>query len=222
MITTNGRHYMEVMALINRKGNKRTLFWLKLYLDSCASYHTFFLEEFLTDVEESDATMTGRCNAGTTITKIKETYGDLQVWINNKGIADLISIPMMEAGGYIVSTHTHTYWVVTTPKGKDITFKRDKGVCTGVPYIDLREQKESIVMIETVRENMGGNTPEKIKGAQLARIAQGCVVLPTDGVLKQMVTDNTPENMPIGLDNVADALAIYGPHVSRLKGAETR
>ena len=37
-----------------------------------------------------------------------------------------------------------------------------------------------------------------------------------------MVSDNIPKNMPIGLNNVADALAIYGPHVSSLKGAKTR
>ena len=68
---------------------------------------------------------------------------------------------------------------------------------------------------------MGGNTPEKIKGAQLSRVAQGRVGHPPDGVLKQMVSENIPEDMPIGLDNVADNLAIYGPPVSRLKGVKT-
>ena len=102
------------------------------------------------DVEESDATMTGRCNAGTTVTKMKGTYGDLQVWINKKVIANLISTPMLEASGYIISTHTHADWVMTTPEGKDITFKRDKGVCTVIPYIDLHYQHEGLVMIETV------------------------------------------------------------------------
>ena len=37
-----------------------------------------------------------------------------------------------------------------------------------------------------------------------------------------MVSDNIPENMPIGLDNVAGALVIYCPPVSRLEGAKTR
>ena len=69
---------------------------------------------------------------------------------------------------------------------------------------------------------MGGNTPEHIKGTQLARVAQGHVVHPPSRVLKQMVSDNIFKNMPIGLDNVADTLAIYGPPVSRLKGAKTR
>ena len=128
MIMPDGRHDMEGTALINRKSDKRTLHWWKLYLDSCASYHTFFSEEFLTDAEESDATMTGRCNSGTTVTKMKGTYGDFQMWLNKKDIANLISIPMLEASGYITSTHTNADWVVTTTEGKDITFKRDKGV----------------------------------------------------------------------------------------------
>ena len=98
--------------------------------------------------------MTVRCNAGTTFTKMKGTYGAFQVWLNKKGIANLISIPMPEASGYIVSTHTHKDWVVTDPDVKDITFKRDKGVYTGMPYISLRDQNEGLVMIETVRKNM--------------------------------------------------------------------
>ena len=216
---------MEGTALINRKGDKRTLCWWKCYIDSCASYHILFSEEFLANDEGSDAKMTGRCNAGTTVSKMKGTYGDFKVWLSKKGITNLISIPMLEAIGYIVLTYTHVDWVVTTPEGNGITFKRDKRVCTGMPYINICDQKEGLVMVETVRGNMGGNTPEQIKGAQLARVAQGCVGHPPDGVhgvLKQMVSDNIPENMTIGLDNVADALAIYGPPLSRLKGAKTR
>ena len=155
------------------------------------SYHTLFSEEFLTDVKESDATMTVRCKFGTAVTKMKGTYGDFQVWLNKKGIANLISIPMLEANGYNVSTHTRADWVMTTPEGKDITFKRDKGLCTGMPYIDLCDPKEVLVMIETVRKNIGGKTPEQIKGAQMARVAQGRVGHQPDGVLKKMVSDNS-------------------------------
>ena len=129
---------------------------------------------------------------------------------------------MLEASGYVVSNLTHAYWVVATPEGKYISFKSDKGVCTGMPYIDLRDQKEGLVMIEIIRKNMGVNTPETLKGSQLARVAQGRVGNPPDGVLKKMVSYNIPKNMPIGINNVTDALAIYGPPVSRLKGAKTR
>ena len=104
--------------------------------------------------------MTGRCNAGTKGTKMKGIYGDLQVCINKKGIVNIISTPMLEASGTIILTHSHADWVVNTPEGKDITFKRDKGVCNGMHYIDLCEQKEGLVIIETVRKNIGGNNPE--------------------------------------------------------------
>ena len=69
---------------------------------------------------------------------------------------------------------------------------------------------------------MGDHTLEQIKGDQLARVAQGFVGHPLDGVLRQMVSYNIPENMSIGIDNVVDALAIYDTPVFRLKGAKTR
>ena len=74
-----GKYVMEGTALVNGKGRKRTLCWWKCYLDSCASYHTFFSEEFLTDNKKSNATMNGRCNSGTMVTKMKGTYSDFQV-----------------------------------------------------------------------------------------------------------------------------------------------
>ena len=42
-------------------------------------------------------------------------------------------------------------------------------MCVGMTYIDLRESKQGLVLIETVRKNMGGFTHEEIEGAKLAR-----------------------------------------------------
>ena len=41
-----------------------TLDWWKCYLDRCASYHTFFVKELLSDVEDTRMVMKGTCNAG--------------------------------------------------------------------------------------------------------------------------------------------------------------
>ena len=54
------------VALTDMKsgGNKRlTLDWWKLYLDSCASYHTFFVKLFLMNIYEGAGAMNDNCNA---------------------------------------------------------------------------------------------------------------------------------------------------------------
>ena len=106
-----------------------TLDLWKLYLDCCATYHTFFVKEFLTWVHKGKATMTGSCNVGTTSTNTQGWSGEFKLWINEMGIANILLIPMLEKAGYIVSTHTNKYWVVINSKGNNITFKRDSGVC---------------------------------------------------------------------------------------------
>ena len=110
-------------VLANGPGGRFTLTWWKGYLDSCASYHSFFMEEFLCDIREGNSTIEGSCNAGTVSNNTKGWYRGFGVWLNKKGVANLLSIPMLEAAGYLVSTHTHGNCVVTSPKGKMINFK---------------------------------------------------------------------------------------------------
>ena len=53
------------------KEARYTLDRWKLYLDSCAPYNSFFAKEFLRRIEETNTTLTGSCNAGTTETNTK-------------------------------------------------------------------------------------------------------------------------------------------------------
>ena len=59
----------------------------------------------------------------------------------------------------------------------------------GMPYIDLREFKQGLVLIKTVRKNMGGCTHEKIKGEKLSMQTQGRVGNPPDKVFKKLIGD---------------------------------
>ena len=145
------------------KNTRYTLDWWKCYLDSCASYHTFFVKEFLRDISEGSSTMSGSCNAGTVLLQKKGWYKNFQVWLNEKGIVNLLSIPMLEDAGYKVSTHTDRDWEVITPQGKVIVFKCDTGVCKGMPYIGLRTQHEGHLIIETVKNNIKGLPRRKWK-----------------------------------------------------------
>ena len=65
---TEGKSTSVGVALtdVSSGGNKRlTLNWWKVYLDSCAPYHTCFIKAFLRNIEEI-RTMNGNCKAGTT------------------------------------------------------------------------------------------------------------------------------------------------------------
>ena len=79
----------------------------KCYFDSCATYHTFFVRDFLDRVYLGKTAMNGSCNAGTVTTNTRGWYGEFKVWLNEGDISNLLSIPMLEDAGYIVSTHTN-------------------------------------------------------------------------------------------------------------------
>ena len=84
-------------------GKRSTLQWWKVYLDSCASYHTFFLKEVLKNIVENKGTMNGNCNAGETKITKRGYFGKLRVWLNENGIANLLSLSQLEKDGYSVA-----------------------------------------------------------------------------------------------------------------------
>ena len=204
------------------KNGRYMLDWWKCYLDSCASYNTFFVKEFLRDITEGLLTMSGSCNAGTVLLQKKGWYKNFQVWLNEKDIVNLLSISMLEDAGYKVSTHTDRDWEVTTPQGKVIVFKRDTGVCKGMPYIDLHTKHEGHVMIETMKNNIKGFTKKEAERVKLSRVVQRRIGHPTSEHIKEIVSQPCITNVPIRASDVATAKAIFGPQISGLKGKTIR
>ena len=205
-----------------RSGRSLKLDDWKLYLDSCATYHSCFADWCLDNVHDVEVYLKGHCNAGVTTCKEQGYYGVFKMWLNRAGIANLLSIPQLENDGYVVDYNTKRDWVVTTPQGKKITFKRDTGLCDRMPYIDLREHQEGVIMIETVRKNFEGYTKRQVKKAILAREAQAMVAHPTDEKFKQMVSHEKLKNCNVRVEHITDAHAIFGHNRSRLKGGTVR
>ena len=109
----------------------------KAYLDTCASHHSFFAEEYVRNIHESKCTMNTSCNAGEISTNTQGYYEEFLVWLQEQGIANLILLPELETMGYKVNYNTDREWVVKFPKGKITVFKHDTGLCKGMPYIQL-------------------------------------------------------------------------------------
>ena len=75
-----------------------------------------------------------------------------------ENVADAFAI----FGSNVNRLDTKGDWQVVIPEWETIPFQRDKGMCVGMPYIDLRKFKQGIVLIETVRKNMGVFNHEEI------------------------------------------------------------
>ena len=113
------------LVLVELHTDRFTLDNWKCYLDSCPTYHNFFVREFLDRVSLGQTAMNGSCNAGIVTNNTRGWYGEFKVWLNERGISNLLSIPIIEDAGYIVPTQTKGDWFVITQKGKKIIFKRD-------------------------------------------------------------------------------------------------
>ena len=110
-----------------------------------------------------------------------------------KGIANLLSIPQLEKDGYTIDYNTKSNWVVTMPSGKCLLFKMDStGLCAGMPYLDMCENHEALVLIQTVCENFGKFTERQVNRAIPSRDIQARMAHPTDESLKQMVSGKNP------------------------------
>eukprot|EP00957_Ditylum_brightwellii_P042554 3222072-Ditylum_brightwellii.AAC.1 len=72
----------------------------------------------LSDVKAIGTVLPGNCNAGVSTSKEKGAYRLWSFWLNEKGIANLLSIPQLEKDGYTINYNTKRNWVVTTPSGK--------------------------------------------------------------------------------------------------------
>ena len=173
-------------------------------------------------MHEVEVYLKGHCNAGVTTCKEQGYYGVFKMWLNRNGIANLLSIPQLEQDGYIINYNTKRDWVVTTSQGKEIIFKRDTGLCDRMPYIDLREHQEGVIMLETVRKNFEGYTKRQVKKAILAREAQAMVAHPPDEKFKQMVSHENLRNCDVKVKDITNAHAIFGANRSRLKGGTVR
>ena len=127
-----GKHVL-FSAVKNSPVKRFTLDSHKLYLDSCATYRSAFVRWMLDYVKTVTTVLQGNCNAGVSTSNEKGFYGLWNFWLNEQGIANLLSIPQLEKDGYTIDYNTKQDWVVTTPEGKCILFLKETGMCEGMP-----------------------------------------------------------------------------------------
>ena len=91
-----------------------------------------------------------------------------------------------------------------------------------MPYLDVRENHEALVLIQTVRENFGKFTEHQVNRAIASRDMQARMAHPTDESFKQMVSEKTLDNCSIVASDVTNARSIFGPNRPGLRGKTVR
>ena len=119
---------------------------------------------------------------------------------------------MLEAVGYIVTSHTKKDWVVFTHKGKKIVFKKDTGITRGMPCIDLHTNKAGLAMIETVHKNFGSYAKHENEKAKLSCTVQSRIGHPSNEHYKRSMSRKDLKKYPIDINDVKSAEVIFGPY----------
>jgi hypothetical protein len=228
-ISIGGKEFDSIGFLQNESSNplviatRKTLDPQQLYLNSTSRFHQVFTEEHLDNLQLAGTTLCANCNAGTHFATKKGWYRDLfDLRLVRNGIANLLSLPQLEADGFTVSYHTRGNWIVTTPHGNKITFHREEdGMCRGFPYIDM-QSKAAMAMIQTVRQRYEGFIKREVQDAIAARKAQAMTGHPTDAQFLEMVSNKTIKNCPIKPKHITNACSIFGPSIAGVRRKTVR
>ena len=77
-------------------------------------------------------------------------------------------------------------------------------------------------LVNTVRENYEGFTKCEVEKVILDRKAHGRVGNPSDAEFLKVVSKKTVKKLPVTPINVSNALAIFGPNLSKVKEGTVR
>ena len=75
-----------------RKPSRLKLSPTKVFLDSCATYHSGYGDWLMKNIHKVERHLKGHCNAGVTVCKEQGYLGAFKMWLNHNGIANLLSI----------------------------------------------------------------------------------------------------------------------------------
>jgi hypothetical protein len=205
----------------------------KIFLDSCATNHTMFAMEHLTGCHTTKTFLRQNCNAGSKLVNRMGTWRGIKFWINEVGIANLLSIPQLEKSGCKIQYNTGGKWLVLTPNNRVVTFEHDVGVCGGMPFIDVTRDPSTYIrdmspddgfnFVQTVRENMEGFTAEQVRRATEARNAMAMMAHPPMAKMEHLVSStNVVANVPFTKSDLTNSVAIFGKDRGAVRGKTVR
>ena len=192
-----------------------------LVMDSGSSVNLVSNEELLTDIYESDVTLTVRCNAGVKQTRLRgrlRGYGF--VWLSRGwGVANVISLSRTKEKFRVTYDSLENSFNVIKDDGSMIQFteRSNRLYC-----FDPKERTEqSTILITTVANNKLKFSGQDVAKADLARKLQRVTFRPSTADLIEHINKKAIKNCPVSAQDVRNAEIIYGPDVGSLQGKTT-
>ena len=173
----------------------------------------------MSDIREVVIGLKSHSNGGFSHTNKKAKYGGflayLETWFNEDVLANILSFDKLDKLFPITYDHENKHFIVHT-KGLDtnegkVVFKHSP---EGFPYIDLREQEQGWIMINTIRGNIEGFSPAQVKAAEEAYKAQALMGLPGDRDMQALVRSSSLLNNHVTPAAVSHSQAIYDHSLS--------
>ena len=188
----------------------------KVHLDSCSTYNSICDPELLDNIRDADVPMRGHCNAGVKVISKVGDFGGVESWLDETGIANILSIPVLKKLGYHITYDSHDNYYQVSKDG--VSFRFNEGD-DGLPYINAGE--EGLIFVQTVRQQYEGFTKKQVEKAILARKATGLLGYPTERDMEALVSNNL-DNVPFTVTDIRNAKTIFGPDLAGVRGKTVR
>ena len=189
-----------------------------IILDTGSTTDIFCNDKLLSDIHETDQTITIHCNAGTCVTnKVGTLSGYGEVWFSEQAIANILSLANVSKRYPVVYNSKEARGFVVMKPDRKVVFHQSP---QGLFYHDTTNR--AVMLVNTVHENMEGFTKRQVERAKAARRALGMVGYPSSKDFKAMVRTNLIKNCPVTVDDINTAERIFGPDLPTLKGKTVR
>jgi Reverse transcriptase (RNA-dependent DNA polymerase) len=192
-----------------------------ILLDNQSTVSLFCNSDMVEGIRKVDEELRLATNGGELCTNLKATvpgFGD--VWYNSKAITNIFSFAEMEDKHKITYDSSNEKAFIVHLPDKDVRFKRNHN---GLYYFKKGTNVcATNAAIESIEENKLMFTNRQIQKAKVARQLYHSLGTPSVKDFKTIIITNSIKNLPVTLEDIKTAEAIYGPDIGALKGKTTR
>ncbi len=204
-------------------------------IDSQSMVDLFLNLKHVQNIHPAQLPIKVHCNKGTMPTTEVADFGDMEVYVNKDGIANILSL----------FRFSQKYQITYSSRDRNDVFRVQlvefHPTPNGLHIVDLKQNPEAAyllvneadindnipradsspdhqVHVNTVRQNFEGYTKKQVQQAEHTRRLMGMVASPSERNFQAMLRLNMLKDCPVTNDNIHNAHSIYGSDLASIRG----